>query len=113
MGGVNNMADFETIPAKDLDKYVVSNNSYTIDLRSKENYEYEHIKGAINIPYEELGKSLEVPSGLDLILYCERGSTSLRAARELSRKGYRVKAVVGGLHAYRGNNIEYGLKLLK
>ncbi len=35
------------------------------------------------------------------ILYCERGGSSLAAARILERDGLRVKSVVGGIHEYK------------
>ena len=41
-----------------------------------------------------------------LVLYCERGGTSLMIARMLSGKGYRVKTMIGGIHAYKGRNLE-------
>ena len=36
------------------------------------------------------------------ILYCERGSMSMLAAKELCEVGYEVINVYGGIHAYRG-----------
>ena len=36
-----------------------------------------------------------------LVLYCERGSLSLMAAKKLGEMGYRVKAVIGGFHMYK------------
>jgi rhodanese-related sulfurtransferase len=35
-----------------------------------------------------------------LILYCERGGLSLKAANELNELGYQAKSVVGGIEAY-------------
>ena len=42
-----------------------------------------------------------------LILYCERGSTSMKAARELAEAGYRVWTLVGGIQSYKGRNLEH------
>lgn len=97
---------FETIPAKDIDRYVDRPGVLIIDLRDPQEYAVEHIRGAYNIPYEELGRYKNLPREDTLILYCERGGTSLMAAKHLGNRGYCVKSVVGGILAYRGCNLE-------
>lgn len=92
---------FETIPAKELDRYV-HEGRLIIDLRSPQEYRERHIKGAVNIPYEAMEKLFSVGKQRELILYCERGAMSMAAARELAARNYRVKTVVGGIQAYRG-----------
>jgi rhodanese-related sulfurtransferase len=101
------MMKFEAISSKDLDRYINDRSAVIIDIRPKEEYEQSHLRGAVNVPYEILQKSCVMWKDKCLILYCERGSTSLMAARELSKQGYRVKTVIGGIHVYPGNNIEY------
>lgn len=97
---------FETISAKDLDRYIGIPNVIIIDLRQCEEFNEKHLSGAVNIPYENLEKSSAHFSRRNwYILYCERGSVSLIAAKELSEKGFLVKTVIGGIHSYRGNNI--------
>lgn len=100
------MPDFETIPAKDLDLLIHKKNCFIIDLRMPDEYMERHIKGAVNIPYHRLGNCRSLPDDMELVLYCERGSVSMIAARELAEKGYHVKSVVGGIHAYRGRYLE-------
>ena len=60
-------------------------------------------QGAINIPYESIVFPM---SGLDrrktYVLYCDRGATSLLAARKLHEAGYNVLSIIGGLGAYQG-----------
>ena len=102
--------DFETIPAKDLNRCVREGSSVIIDLRSPEEYREAHMKGAVNIPYEELEGKVSDFRGQELVLYCERGSTSMAAARELAEKNYHVKSVVGGIRAYRGPYLVYPQK---
>lgn len=97
---------FEMMNPAQLDEYIGSPNALIIDLRESRDYVERHIRGAINIPYEKLGGCCMFPMDMDLILYCERGSTSLAAAKELAHKGYRVKTVVGGIYAYRGKMTE-------
>ena len=95
--------EFETIPVKELDRYV-REGRIIIDLRTPREYRAEHILGALNLPYEQLEDKISSLPDEELILYCERGSASMAAARELAARNYRVKTVVGGIRAYRGRN---------
>lgn len=101
------MNGIETISAVELDKYHGKKEALIIDLRDREEYSYSHFDGAVNIPYEELEDYRRLPKGKTLILYCDRGSASLLAARELEQRGYRVKSVVGGFAAYSGSNLYF------
>lgn len=93
--------DFETIPAKELNR-CVQEGLAIIDLRTPGEYRSGHIKGAVNLPYDQMDEWLSTLPKRELVLYCERGSISMAAARELAARNYRVKTVVGGIHAYRG-----------
>ena len=93
--------DFGMIAASELEQYVKDGNAFIIDLRTPEEYRMRHIRGAVNIPYRKLADCRELPKNMTLILYCERGAVSMVAAKELAAKGYRVKTVIGGIHAYR------------
>ena len=96
--------DFEAIPAKMLDSYIGRKNHMILDLRDEEEYRRGHIFGAYNLPYERLGQMV-LRKDVIYIMYCERGSASMAAAKELSKKGYYVKSGVGGILAYRGKNM--------
>ncbi len=98
--------NFEMIPPGELDRYVSDPDALIIDLRTPEEYMEYHMKNAVNIPYERLQTCCMFPADMWLILYCERGGTSLSAAKELAGQGYRVKTVVGGIQAYRGKMTE-------
>ena len=47
------MFPVETISAKMLDYYVNRRDSLIIDLREREEFNKSHVRGAVNIPYEE------------------------------------------------------------
>lgn len=99
------MFPVETISAKMLDYYVGRRDALIIDLREKEAYIHGHVKGAINIPYGEIDGYTVFPEGKILVLYCDRGGASLQLARQLAKRGYRTRSVIGGFHAYRGRNL--------
>ena len=48
------MLPIETISAEDLDIYVGRKDAVLIDLREPEEYAKNHIRNAVNIPYEKL-----------------------------------------------------------
>ncbi len=104
---------FETIRARDIFRYLGNGRGLLVDLRQNEKYCAGHIPGAINIPYEELQDRIQEikkmlvgqPTGRmqpPVILYCDRGNTSLLAGRDLYRAGISVLNVYGGFFYYRG-----------
>ncbi|QSZ41061.1 rhodanese-like domain-containing protein [Sulfurimonas aquatica] len=69
----------------------VENGAVIIDVRTYQEYRRSHIPNAINIPVEELFKTLSrVPKNKALVLYCRTGSRSGAAAQLLYQNGYTV-----------------------
>lgn len=100
---------FETISPKEVENYLFRNEYIVIDIREPKEYRRKHLKGAVSIPYERLHDQVALLRHRELILYCERGASSMKAARELSEQGYRVKSMIGGIQAYNGRYLEsYG-----
>ena len=87
--------EYEMISEKELDRLLEKEQGFVIDLRSPWEYAAYHIPGAVNIPYERLKKVRGLPKNVPLIFYCERGSVSMVAAREMAEKGYRAKRLTG------------------
>lgn len=100
--------NYPTISMRELDCWIMCGRPMElIDLRSRNAYEYSHLKGAVNIPYEELERmlkegTLECAEGIPMVLYCARGSLSMLACNHLSARGYMVVNTACGLAAYRG-----------
>ena len=64
-----------------------------LDVRRQDEFDSEHIAGAILIPNEEIGK--ERPEALPdlsvpIYVYCRSGNRSLQAAKKLAEMGYTV-----------------------
>lgn len=98
------MLRFETISSEQLDQLVGNPHVEIVDVRKPEEYRKEHISGAINIPYEQLKKNDVLKKTKLLVFYCTHGGTGLLAAKEFFDKGFVVKALVGGIEGYHGNN---------
>jgi phage shock protein E len=69
---------------------LVKNGAMLIDVRSKREYSFGHIKGSINIPVEQLGNNLYRVNNKDriIITYCASGMRSAAAKRLLTSQGY-------------------------
>ena len=101
------MSQVELIFAKNLDLYMVQHpNCILLDVRPQEEYEKSHIKNAVSIPYEE-DMEWDLDKSKRIVVYCERGSASIQAARSLVEKGYKAASVVGGIREYRGRNLVF------
>lgn len=80
-----------------------------LDVRSREDYTKEHIKGALSLPLDELdkAKSLFKPAD-DLIVYCDSFvcSASSSAAKMLARMGFsNVRDYKGGLREWKTSGL--------
>ncbi len=91
----------ETISARELERYAREGKYLIIDLRSREDYRQDHVRGAVNVPQGRFRAELSGRQGETVILYCDRGALSMAVSRELEKHGYHAKSVVGGFRAYR------------
>lgn len=73
-----------------------------IDSRTKEEYDFGHIEGAINIPVDEIRSRLnEIPRDKKIIVYCAVGLRGYIASRILMQHGYTdVYNLSGGYRTY-------------
>src|SRR5262245_13890858 len=74
-----------------------------VDVREPEEFANGHVPGAMNLPQAELATRLdEVPRDRPVLVICQGGFRSLRAAQFLSQRGFsNVASVKGGTEAWR------------
>lgn len=101
------MNKLQLISASDLDEYIFRSDVLLVDVRSPEDYENMHIRSAINIPYGPEMKNWKVRGGKRIIFYCQHGSGSMMAARDLLKRGYDAGTVIGGISEYKGRNLVF------
>lgn len=81
---VYNLVSFEQ--AKNM---IEADNVTLIDVRTQNEYEFMHIKNAINIPVDEIASRIsEMDSGKNLMVYCASGARSKSAIQILNNLGY-------------------------
>ncbi|HGY3717433.1 thiosulfate sulfurtransferase PspE [Citrobacter sp. Res13-Sevr-PEB04-36] len=71
-----------------------------IDVRVPEQYQQEHVQGAVNIPLKDLKAQIasEVPDKTDTVkLYCNSGRQSGQAKDMLTEMGYTQVTNEGGI----------------
>jgi hydroxyacylglutathione hydrolase len=75
-----------------------------LDVREPEEYVAGHVPGALNIPQADLASRLEeLPRDQLLMVICQAGMRSLRAAQFLTQAGFKdVATVAGGTSAWFG-----------
>lgn len=73
---------------------------FIIDIRTKEKYERDTLKGAIHIYWEELHQHMcELPKEKPIYLLCNTGVKSAEIARQLQEQGYEAYSIVQGYNA--------------
>lgn len=99
---------WDLVSGAQLDEYLDQGRKlFLVDMRDSRSYCRAHIRGAVNIPAEELRSRIrELPSDRLIVLYCYHGPNSMRAARWLASLGYEAADVYGGIQAYRGKYLE-------
>ena len=89
------------ISAEELDEIINNKNYIIVDVRDDKEYKKNHIPGAVNISMNDI-RLAQFDKTKIIVLYCEHGGNSMVAARELAKRGFQVKTVVGGMRAYMG-----------
>lgn len=80
---------------------LVADGSLLIDVRTESEYSDGFIRGAVNIPLDDLrDKAGRLPKNRDIIVTCQVGLRGYLAVRILSQKGYHVRNLDGGYKLY-------------
>ena len=82
---------------------------FILDVRTEDEYNENHLPGAINIPVNELGERTdEIPSEKPVIVYCLSGGRSRNASEMLIEKGFNDISDMGGISEWinRGYPVE-------
>jgi rhodanese-related sulfurtransferase/rubrerythrin len=106
-------ATIQNMSASDFAAYTSSHREREyalLDVREPEEYEQEHIPGALNLPLSELEQRLEdIPSDRELVVYCRSGRRSLAGASLINESpGFSIPAIFnldGGITAWEGKDL--------
>ena len=73
-----------------INNIVLDNEYVIVDVRSLDEYNEGHIKGAINIPYDTIDENIELDKNKIIFVYCRSGNRSNIAYTNLTSLGYKV-----------------------
>ena len=65
-------------------------NYIIVDVRTKEEYDIDHIEGAINIPYDTIDENVDLDKEKTILVYCKSGARSNKAYQTLKNLGFDV-----------------------
>lgn len=106
IGLIKNLFSFsgKSVTTTELENILKKGKITLLDVRTPQEYRGGHIKEAQNIPLQTIdtyrGKETE-----PVYVICHSGMRSKRAASVLSKKGYDVINVKGGMMVYKGKII--------
>lgn len=85
-----------------------SEETYILDVRTDEEYQFGHIRNAIHIPLDELRENIKkLDKSKEIYVHCFTGLRSYIACMILKQNGYNVKNIVGGQYLMRVNGIKF------
>ena len=79
-----------------------------IDVRSPEEYIAGHIKGAINIPFDEIAqhkKTFNTLKNKTLVVYCRSGRRAGIFEQTLINEGFNLLHLAGDMNAWQANEL--------
>lgn len=101
MSGCNDNDNIVSVSAPEFDTKIKTDSVQLLDVRTPQEYAEGHIEGALNINVQSddfqqmAGKELSKDS--TILVYCRSGRRSMDAAGILTRLGYRVINLKGGI----------------
>ncbi len=94
---------FQSITMPEFEQLWKKNKVKLVDVRETDEFEHAHIDGAVSMPLSELEeKADQLDKKEDYYVMCLSGARSMAACQYLSKKGYKVTNVMGGISAWRG-----------
>ena len=95
----------EIISWQDVEVMVAEGECIIIDVRSREDYDRWHVKDAVNVEVDSITDYVrDIYENTKIVLYCERGGRSFRAARLIEQEynsRYKLYVVRGGIKGYK------------
>lgn len=94
-----NTTGYTNIGPKDLNKKLrTGEDIFLLDVRTPAEHAQQSIEGSHLIPVQELAYRIqEIPKDKEIVVYCRVGNRSAFASAHLSKLGYNVKNLEGGI----------------
>lgn len=94
---------YENVTAEQVMALMKEPNTIVVDVRELDEYKSGHIKNSILIPLGTLSNQLNrLDKSKHIIVVCQSGGRSARAAAFLGAEGYKVSNMMGGMMSWTG-----------
>jgi rhodanese-related sulfurtransferase len=95
------MADERQLSPRRAAELAENEDAQLVDVRTREEHEAGHIRGARHVPLERLtDEAGELDSERPVLLYCRGGERSAMAAAAFAASGWEAWSIEGGLAAW-------------
>lgn len=105
----NSNDNITSVSAPEFDKEIKANSVQLLDVRTPQEYAEGHIDGAfnINIQSDDFRQRAEKELSKDstILVYCRSGRRSMEAAEMLTKLGYKVVNLKGGIIEWKGDGL--------
>lgn len=105
----NSNDNITSVSAPEFDKEIKANSVQLLDVRTPQEYAEGHIDGAsnINIQSDDFQQRAEKELSKDstILVYCRSGRRSMEAAEMLTKLGYKVVNLKGGIIEWKGDGL--------
>ena len=81
------VSSYKNINSNRAVELIDNEHAILIDVRNADEYNREHIEGAVNIPLANIDK-IDYEKDSLIIVYCQSGMRSIEAAKKLNKLGY-------------------------
>lgn len=72
----------------DAKEKIINEGAVLVDVRTEDEYNSNHISGAINIPIDSISSAVSLSKDNPIIVYCKSGNRSSQALEKLEALGY-------------------------
>lgn len=107
--GCNRSDSIVSVSVREFENELKSDSVQLLDVRTPDEYAEGHINGAINIDVRADGfedrAARELSKDLIVLVYCRSGRRSLTAAEILTKLGYKVVNLKGGIIDWKENGL--------
>lgn len=109
MSGCNDNDNIVSVSAPEFDTKIKTDSVQLLDVRTPQEYAEGHIEGALNInvqsdDFQQMAEK-ELSKDSTILVYCRSGRRSMDAAGILTRLGYRVINLKGGITEWKEDGL--------
>lgn len=101
LSGCSNNEDNGLISYMDAKEKIINEGAIVVDVRTEDEYNENHIGGAINIPLDSISGAISFNPDTPIIVYCETGNRSSQALSKLESLGYTKVYDLGSIDNWR------------